>query len=36
LKNQYDVNWPCSVIIFHKDVEIYVDAKTAKVAGYKK
>ncbi|MDR3329760.1 MAG: glucosamine-6-phosphate deaminase [Mycoplasmataceae bacterium] len=35
LKNHYDPQWPCSSVIFHKDVEIYVDAKTAKVAGYK-
>jgi glucosamine-6-phosphate deaminase len=35
LKNQYDPQWPCSSVIFHKNVEIYVDAKTAKVAGYK-
>lgn len=35
LKNKYDPQWPCSSIIFHKNVEIYVDAKTAKVAGFK-
>ncbi|MDR2369173.1 MAG: glucosamine-6-phosphate deaminase [Mycoplasmataceae bacterium] len=36
LKNKYDPQWPCSAVIFHKDVEIYVDAKTAQAAGYKK
>jgi hypothetical protein len=35
-KNKYDPQWPCSAVIFHKDVEVYVDAKTAKAAGYKK
>jgi glucosamine-6-phosphate deaminase len=35
LKNKYDKQWPCSSIIFHKNVEIYVDTKAAKAAGYK-
>ncbi|MDR0739858.1 MAG: glucosamine-6-phosphate deaminase [Mycoplasmataceae bacterium] len=35
LKNKYDPQWPCSSVIFHKNVEIYVDDKTAKAAKYK-
>ncbi|MDR0825925.1 MAG: glucosamine-6-phosphate deaminase [Mycoplasmataceae bacterium] len=33
---KYDIQWPCTSILLHPNVEIYVDAKTAKAAGYKK
>jgi hypothetical protein len=29
----YDPQWPCSACIYHPNVEIFVDAKTARAAG---
>ncbi|GHU36043.1 glucosamine-6-phosphate deaminase [Betaproteobacteria bacterium] len=34
--NKYDKQWPCTSVLLHRNVEIYVDAKTAIAAGYKK
>lgn len=35
LKGKYDSQWPCSACIYHPNVEIYVDKKTAAMATLK-
>jgi hypothetical protein len=35
VKGEYDPQWPCSACIYHPHAEIYVDKKTAQVAGIK-